>query len=56
METQTRQPYGEPAPRDARERAPLAPRTEGICTNCAQRETCTFPRKPGGVWRCEEYA
>jgi hypothetical protein len=27
----------------------------GICSTCANRETCTFPKPEGGVWQCEEY-
>jgi hypothetical protein len=27
----------------------------GLCVNCRHRETCTFPRPAGGVWRCDEY-
>ena len=27
----------------------------GLCVNCAQRETCQFPRPAGGVWFCGEY-
>ena len=28
---------------------------EGLCVNCANRATCTFPKPEGGVWHCEEY-
>jgi hypothetical protein len=28
----------------------------GLCSNCANRETCIYPKREGGVWRCEEYA
>lgn len=27
----------------------------GLCTNCENRATCTFPKPEGGVWHCEEY-
>jgi hypothetical protein len=27
----------------------------GLCSNCDNRETCTYPKPEGGVWRCEEY-
>lgn len=27
----------------------------GLCVNCAERQTCTYPRPPGGVWHCAEY-
>ncbi|KPL18822.1 MAG: hypothetical protein AMJ92_06255 [candidate division Zixibacteria bacterium SM23_81] len=29
---------------------------KGLCVNCDNRETCTFPKPEGGVWHCEEYA
>lgn len=28
---------------------------KGLCKNCANRETCTFPKPKSGVWHCEEY-
>ena len=28
---------------------------KGLCKNCENRETCTFPRPEGGVWHCDEY-
>jgi hypothetical protein len=28
---------------------------EGLCVNCANRETCLVPKPEGGVWHCEEY-
>jgi hypothetical protein len=27
----------------------------GLCKNCANRETCRYPKPDGGIWRCEEY-
>ena len=30
-------------------------RPRGLCVNCENREDCTFPKPPGGVWHCEEY-
>jgi hypothetical protein len=27
----------------------------GLCVNCEDRDTCAFPKPPGGVWHCEEY-
>ena len=27
----------------------------GLCSNCDERERCTFPKPEGGVWQCEEY-
>jgi len=31
------------------------PKYAGLCFNCENRETCTYPKPEGGVWRCEEY-
>lgn len=28
---------------------------KGLCVNCDNRETCTYPKTEGGVWHCEEY-
>ena len=28
---------------------------KGLCVNCENRETCTFPKPEEGVWHCEEY-
>ena len=28
---------------------------KGLCVNCMNLESCTFPKPEGGVWRCEEY-
>jgi hypothetical protein len=30
--------------------------SRGLCANCENRKTCTFPRPEEGVWHCEEYA
>ena len=27
----------------------------GLCINCDNRRTCTFPKPEGGIWHCEEY-
>jgi len=27
----------------------------GLCVNCENRETCTYPKAKGGVWHCDEY-
>jgi len=27
----------------------------GLCSNCDNRRTCSFPKPEGGVWHCEEY-
>jgi hypothetical protein len=28
---------------------------KGLCGNCEDRKTCTYPKLEGGVWHCEEY-
>ncbi len=28
---------------------------KGLCMNCENRKTCTFPKPEEGVWHCEEY-
>ncbi|NIM99440.1 MAG: hypothetical protein GTO24_15630 [candidate division Zixibacteria bacterium] len=28
---------------------------KGLCLNCENRETCTYPKPEGGVWHCDEY-
>lgn len=28
----------------------------GLCMNCENRDTCTYPKPEGGVWHCEEYS
>jgi hypothetical protein len=30
-------------------------RHKGLCGNCEERRSCTFPKPEGGVWHCEEY-
>jgi len=27
----------------------------GLCSNCKNRSTCSFPKPESGVWHCEEY-
>lgn len=27
----------------------------GLCMNCENRNTCTYPKPESGVWHCEEY-
>ncbi len=27
----------------------------GLCLNCSNQKTCSFPKPEGGVWHCEEY-
>lgn len=34
---------------------PGAETPKGLCAYCDNRETCVFPKPPGGVWHCEEY-
>lgn len=56
------EPRADP-PRDVPTKAERAARDEqkgrdrvlGLCANCKHRDTCTFPRPAGGVWRCDEY-
>ena len=31
------------------------PKYKGLCSNCARRDTCKFPKPDGGVWHCSEY-
>lgn len=34
---------------------PTLPDAKGLCVNCANRETCIYAKREGGVWHCEEY-
>jgi len=43
-------PEGGPARREA------ARSDEGLCSNCDNRDGCTFPNARAGVTECEEYA
>ena len=27
----------------------------GLCGNCQDSGTCSFPKPEGGIWHCEEY-
>jgi hypothetical protein len=27
----------------------------GLCINCDNRDTCTYPKPEGRIWQCEEY-
>ncbi len=36
------------------EARPVWERT-GLCGNCENFATCTFPKDEGGIWHCEEY-
>jgi hypothetical protein len=29
---------------------------KGLCKDCENHRTCTFPKSEGGVWHCEEYS
>ncbi|MDD5233438.1 MAG: hypothetical protein PHG91_08585 [Syntrophales bacterium] len=35
------------------ERPPV--RVLGLCSNCDNYPTCSFPKPEAGVWHCEEY-
>ncbi len=37
-----------------RESEPVS-REPGLCFWCESRQSCTFPKNPGGVWSCEEF-
>ena len=41
-----------PDPADLR---PELPASKGLCVNCANRHTCVWAKREGGVWHCEEY-
>jgi len=28
---------------------------KGLCASCEDRDVCIYPKRPGGVWQCEEY-
>lgn len=28
---------------------------KGLCSNCENRQTCTYKKPEGGIWHCEEY-
>jgi hypothetical protein len=30
-------------------------KSRGLCSSCAIRKNCRFPKPAGGVWHCEEY-
>jgi hypothetical protein len=32
-----------------------ASRVLGLCSNCDNYPTCSFPKPEAGVWHCEEY-
>ena len=45
------------APSAAMEEAhPKDEKYKGLCSNCENRQGCTFPKPEGGVLNCEEYA
>ena len=33
-----------------------ATEVNGLCRECANRSTCSYPKPPGGVWHCDELA
>ena len=47
-------PTDSPAPTSAGDEDEFA-RYKGLCGNCEDRRSCTFPKPEGGVWHCEEY-
>ncbi len=57
-------PSGKSAPIDPENASGFSPHREernsdrhkGLCVICDGRETCMFPKPPGGVWHCEEYS
>lgn len=34
----------------------VAGQYKGLCIDCRNNTTCTFPKTEGGVWHCEEYS
>ncbi|MFP4460275.1 MAG: hypothetical protein ACLFSQ_11895 [Candidatus Zixiibacteriota bacterium] len=38
-----------------REELPGKKNLKGLCLNCANAATCTYPKPETGVWHCEEY-
>ena len=40
---------------DPSELRPELPMSKGLCVNCANRDTCIYAKREGGVWHCEEY-
>ena len=40
---------------DSFEELPKKMQLKGLCSNCANAITCTFPKSESGVWHCEEY-
>ena len=28
---------------------------KGLCVNCQNRNTCTYPKPESGIWHCEDY-
>ena len=47
-------PTDSPAPTGAGDEDDFA-RYKGLCSNCEERRSCTFPKPEGGIWHCEEY-
>lgn len=47
------------APQPARDSAAQEPdltgESRGLCRTCERKETCSYPKPEGGVWRCEEF-
>ena len=45
---------GLPSPRSDSDEDDSA-RYKGLCSDCENRKSCTYPKPEGGVWHCEEY-
>ena len=30
-------------------------KVKGLCVNCDNYNSCTYPKPEGGIWHCEEY-
>ena len=37
------------------DQSPESSHYKGLCRTCERRDSCTFPKPPGGVWHCEEF-
>src|SRR3974377_1147908 len=48
--------FAAPGLRRVREELDEAREIKGLCTECANRSTCSYPKPPGGVWHCDELA
>lgn len=48
-------PYARTQSRTLRRIGTDSSKYAGICSNCGNAETCSYPKPEGGVWRCEDY-